>query len=74
MYDLIIRNGFIIDGTGEEMFLGDIAVKQGKIAKIGNINTECLRIIDAKGLTVTPGWIDSHSHSDRNHRGSGYSA
>ncbi len=67
MYDLIIRNGFIIDGTGEEMFLGDIAVKQGKIAKIGNINTECLRIIDAKGLTVTPGWIDSHSHSDRNH-------
>ncbi len=64
MYDLIIKNGKIIDGTGSPYYRADIAVKDGKIAKIGKALDGAERIIDAAGLTVTPGFIDSHSHSD----------
>ena len=66
MYDLLIQNASILDGTGSEAFTGSIAVKDGKIAAIGSeLSVESARIIDASGLTVSPGWIDSHSHSDR---------
>lgn len=65
MYDLIIKNGNIIDGTGSPYYHADIAVKDGKIAKISKFLTEeAAQVIDAKGLTVTPGFIDSHSHAD----------
>ena len=65
MYDLIIKNGNILDGTGSPRYLADIAVKDGKIARIGkNIKGDAAEVIDATGLTVTPGFIDSHSHSD----------
>ncbi len=65
MYDLIIKNGTIIDGTGSPAYHCDIAVSNGKIARISrNIKDEAENVIDAKGLTVTPGFIDSHSHSD----------
>ncbi len=65
MYDLLIKNGAIIDGTGSPAFHGDIAVKDGKIVRIArNIREESRETIDADGLTVTPGFIDSHSHSD----------
>lgn len=65
MYDLIIKSGQIIDGTGASSYEADIAIKDGKIVKIfKNISDEGKIIIDAKGLTVTPGFIDSHSHSD----------
>ncbi len=65
MYDLIIKNGTIIDGTGSPAFHSDVAIKDGKIVKIARgIKEEGERVIDAKGLTVTPGFIDSHSHSD----------
>lgn len=64
MYDLIIKNGKIIDGTGSPYYRSDIGIKDGKIAKIAKNLTEAEKIIDAKGLTVTPGFIDSHSHSD----------
>ena len=64
MYDLIIKNGNILDGTGSPRFLADIAVKDGKIARIGKDIEGGAEIIDATGLTVTPGFIDSHSHSD----------
>ena len=64
MYDLIIKNGKIIDGTGSPYYRSDIAIKDGKIAKIGKNLEDAEKIIDAKGLTVTPGFIDSHSHSD----------
>ena len=65
MYDLIIKSGSIYDGDGGAPYIADIAIKNGKIIKIGTtIEAEC-KIIDAKGLAVTPGFIDSHSHSDR---------
>ena len=64
MYDLIIQKGYLIDGTGEAGFVADIAIKDGKIAKIGQNLSGAEKIIDATGLTVTPGFIDSHSHAD----------
>ena len=65
MYDLIIKNGAVIDGTGSPSYFADIAVKDGKIALIGKGLEGAARIIDATGLTVTPGFIDSHSHNDQ---------
>ena len=65
MYDLLIKNGFIIDGTGSPGFHADVAVKDGKIVKIARkILGEAAQVIDATGLTVTPGFIDAHSHDD----------
>ncbi len=64
MYDLIIKNGNIIDGTGKDGYISDIGIKDGKIAAIGSISESAKNTIDAAGLTVTPGFIDSHSHSD----------
>lgn len=65
MFDLIIKNGKIIDGTGSPAYLSDVAIKDGKIVKVGrNIKGEAKEIIDASGLCVTPGFIDSHAHSE----------
>ncbi len=64
MLNLIIKNGKIIDGSGCKPYFRDIGISGGKIVKIGNIYDEAERVIDATGLTVTPGFIDSHSHSD----------
>ena len=64
MYDSIIRNGTIIDGTGNDRFVADIAIKDGKIAKIGQITGSATLEIDAKGKLVTPGWVDIHTHYD----------
>ena len=66
MFDVLIKNGTIVDGSGAPAFRGDLAVKDGKIARIAPIiDGEAKEIIDASGLQVTPGFIDSHSHSDR---------
>ncbi|MBP3337281.1 MAG: D-aminoacylase [Clostridia bacterium] len=64
MYNLIIKNAKIIDGTGSPSFFSDIGIKEDKIAKIAKGLDGAEKTIDAKGLTVTPGFIDSHSHSD----------
>ena len=64
MYDSIIRNGTIIDGTGDDRFVADIAINDGKIAKIGQITETATNEIDAKGKLVTPGWVDIHTHYD----------
>lgn len=64
MYDLIIKNGKIIDGTGSPSYYSDLAIKDGKIVRIAKNITGSKKTIDASGLTVTPGFIDSHSHSD----------
>ena len=64
MYDLILKNANILDGSGAEAFFGDIAITDGKIAAVGTDLTGAKEILDVTGLTVSPGWIDSHSHSD----------
>lgn len=64
MYDLIIRNANIVDGTGAPAFSGDLAIQDGVIAAIGTVEGESRREIDAAGQLVTPGWVDVHSHMD----------
>lgn len=64
MYDIIIQNGLVIDGSGKEGFPADVAIKDGKIVAVGASLGDADRIIDATGLVVTPGFIDSHSHAD----------
>jgi N-acyl-D-aspartate/D-glutamate deacylase len=63
-YDLIIRNGTIVDGLGSEPFTGDVAVTEGVIAAVGEVDGEAAREIDATGLLVTPGFVDLHTHYD----------
>jgi N-acyl-D-aspartate/D-glutamate deacylase len=64
-YDLIIRNGTLVDGLGGEPYVGDVAVSDGVIAAVGSVNgAEANREIDATGLLVTPGFIDLHTHYD----------
>ena len=62
--DLIIRNGLIVDGTGNEAFHADIAVQNETIAEIGKLSNKASREIDAEGALVTPGFIDLHTHFD----------
>ena len=63
-YDLIIRNGTIVDGLGGEPYVGDIAVSEGVIAAVGAVAGSGTREIDATGLLVTPGFVDLHTHYD----------
>ncbi len=65
MYDIKIINGKIIDGTSAPFYYGEIGIKNGKIVKVASkVIEDAKRIIDAKGKIVSPGFIDSHSHSD----------
>ena len=65
MYDLLIRNGRVVNGTGNPWFRADVAVKDGKIADVGFLsNAEAKRVINADGLVVSPGFVDMHNHSD----------
>jgi N-acyl-D-aspartate/D-glutamate deacylase len=63
-YDLIVRNGTVIDGTGVEPREADVAILDGRIAAIGHIGGSCREEIDARGLAVTPGFVDIHTHYD----------
>jgi N-acyl-D-amino-acid deacylase len=64
-YDLIIRNGTIVDGLGSEPYVGDVAVGDGVIKAVGALNGATAgRAIDATGLLVTPGFVDLHTHYD----------
>ncbi|MGB4398374.1 MAG: D-aminoacylase, partial [Daejeonella sp.] len=61
--DVIIQNGKVLDGTGNSWFYGDVAIKDGKILKVGYLGgLRANKIIDAKGLVVAPGFIDVHGH------------
>jgi N-acyl-D-amino-acid deacylase len=64
-YDVVIKDGTIVDGTRVPRYKGDIGIKNGKIAKIGRINSsEGKKVLDASGLIVAPGGIDLHTHYD----------
>ena len=65
MFDLIIRNGIVVDGTGAERRVADVAVKSGRVAKVAPAIAEIgAREVDASGLVVAPGWVDIHTHYD----------
>jgi N-acyl-D-amino-acid deacylase len=63
-YDLVIRNGRIIDGTGSPWYAGDIAIRAGRIAAIGKVDGPARRTLDARGLVVAPGFIDMLGQSE----------
>jgi N-acyl-D-aspartate/D-glutamate deacylase len=63
-YDLLIKNGRIVDGSGMPAFRGDVGIKDGKIAEIGKLTGPAKRTIDADGRVVAPGFIDNHCHYD----------
>jgi len=64
MFDIVIRNGTIVDGTGAPSFTGDVAITGDRIVAVGSFEGEGQREIDATGLLVTPGWVDMHTHFD----------
>ncbi|NLD74719.1 MAG: D-aminoacylase, partial [Chloroflexi bacterium] len=65
MYDLLIRNGLIVDGSGGPPQAGDVAIENGRIAAVGPLpGAEAAISIDAAGRVVCPGFIDMHSHAD----------
>jgi N-acyl-D-aspartate/D-glutamate deacylase len=64
MHDLVIRGGTVVDGTGAAPFEADVAVQSGRIVEVGRVASRGLEEIDAKGLLVTPGFVDIHTHYD----------
>lgn len=63
-FDLVVRNGTVVDGTGGAPFDADIAIANGRIAQIGTITSSGIEEIEAKGKIVTPGFVDIHTHYD----------
>ncbi len=63
-FDIVIRGGTIMDGNGGAPFVGDVAVKDGTIAAVGKVSGHGREEIDADGLSVTPGFVDIHTHYD----------
>ena len=63
-FDILIKDATIVDGSGGARYVGDVGVRDGKIAEIGRINARADRTIDAEGLILSPGFIDGHTHMD----------
>ena len=65
-YDIVIRNGRVLDGAGNPWIRADVAIKDGKFAKIGQVEGKGVKEIDASGKYVSPGWIDMMDQSGPN--------
>ncbi len=63
-YDLVIKNGVVIDGSGLPRYRADVGVRHGRITTIGRIRERAREVIDADGLVVAPGFVDGHTHMD----------
>ncbi|HEX9818000.1 MAG TPA: amidohydrolase family protein [Methylomirabilota bacterium] len=63
-YDLVIKNGVVIDGSGLPRYRADVAVNDGRIASIGRIRERAREVVDAEGRVVAPGFVDGHTHMD----------
>src|SRR6185436_10370656 len=63
-YDLLIRGGRIVDGTGSPAYFADLAVKDGRVAAIGKLADGATTTLDVQGLIVAPGFIDVHTHAE----------
>ena len=63
-HDIVIRGGQLVDGTGREAYPGDVAIQDGHITEVGQVDGIAKREIDARGMTVSPGFIDVHTHFD----------
>jgi N-acyl-D-aspartate/D-glutamate deacylase len=63
-YDLIIRNGRIIDGSGIPGFHGDVAISGGNIMEVGHVSGDADQVLDARGMVIAPGFVDNHTHYD----------
>ena len=63
-FDLVIRGGSVIDGTGSHAFTADVAVKDDRIVEIGKVEEKGKKEIEAEGKIVTPGFVDVHTHLD----------
>jgi N-acyl-D-amino-acid deacylase len=63
-YDLLVRRGRVVDGSGLPSYVADVGVKDGKIAEVGRLKGNAAKTIDADGLAVAPGFIDHHTHLD----------
>jgi N-acyl-D-amino-acid deacylase len=64
MFDVIVRNGLLVDGSGEPGVLGDVGVRDGRIVALGRVEGEARRFVEAQGCVVAPGFIDPHTHFD----------
>ncbi len=63
-FDMVIRGGLVVDGTGAEPVVADVAITNGVIVAVGEVDGSGAEEIDARGLAVTPGFIDLHTHYD----------
>ena len=63
-FDLVIRGGTLLDGTGRQAVQGDLGIRGGKIVALGEARGDAVQVIDADGLAVAPGFIDVHTHYD----------
>src|SRR5512135_258799 len=63
-YDLLVRGGTLVDGTGAAPRRGDLGIRGGRIAALGEVSGEAERVLDADGAVVAPGFVDIHTHYD----------